>query len=115
MRYFSCIQHCDGVVGNSSSGLLEVPSFRKGTVNIGDRQKGRLRTASVLQAEPEIIAIQEAIKILLARSFQRTLDDLASPCVDESVSSEIIAVLAAKAGSVDVSKRFFLANCSSGL
>ena len=39
LRYLSCISHVDGVVGNSSSGLLEVPSFRKGTINIGDRQR----------------------------------------------------------------------------
>jgi len=64
LRFFSCIQHCDGVVGNSSSGLLEVPSFKKGTVNIGDRQKGRLRAATVMDCEPERAAISEAIKRL---------------------------------------------------
>ena len=41
LRYFSCIEHCDGVVGNSSSGVLEVPTFKKQTINIGNRQKGR--------------------------------------------------------------------------
>lgn len=41
------------MVGNSSSGLAEVPSFKKGTINIGDRQRGRLRVASVLDCEPE--------------------------------------------------------------
>ena len=42
LHFLSCIAHVDGVVGNSSSGLLEVPSFKKGTINIGDRQRGRL-------------------------------------------------------------------------
>ena len=46
LRYLSCISHVDGVVGNSSSGLAEVPSFRKGTINIGDRQRGRLQATS---------------------------------------------------------------------
>ena len=52
LRYFSCIQHVDGVVGNSSSGILEVPSFMKLTVNIGDRQKGRLQGSSIINCEP---------------------------------------------------------------
>ena len=52
LRYFSCVQYIDGVVGNSSSGLLEIPSFKKPTLNIGDRQKGRLQAVSVLNSEP---------------------------------------------------------------
>ena len=50
--YLSCMRLVDGVVGNSSSGLLEAPSLDIGTVNIGDRQKGRLRAASVIDARP---------------------------------------------------------------
>jgi GDP/UDP-N,N'-diacetylbacillosamine 2-epimerase (hydrolysing) len=46
LRYLSCIKHVDGIIGNSSSGLAEVPSLHKGTINIGDRQRGRLRAAS---------------------------------------------------------------------
>ena len=48
LRYFSAINYIDGVVGNSSSGLAEVPSFKKATINIGDRQKGRLKADSVI-------------------------------------------------------------------
>ena len=65
LRYFSCIQNVDGVVGNSSSGLLEVPSFKKGTVNIGDRQKGRLQTSSIINCEPERKDILSSITNLL--------------------------------------------------
>ena len=43
INYLSCLKYVDGVVGNSSSGLIEAPSFKKGTINIGDRQRGRLR------------------------------------------------------------------------
>jgi GDP/UDP-N,N'-diacetylbacillosamine 2-epimerase (hydrolysing) len=46
--YLSCVRHVDGVVGNSSSGIIEVPSFKKGTINIGDRQRGRLRAGSII-------------------------------------------------------------------
>lgn len=66
-RYFSCIQHFDGVIGNSSSGLTEVPSFKKSTVNIGDRQKGRLRAKSVLDCEPKSKDIRLAIDIVLEK------------------------------------------------
>ena len=52
----------DGVIGNSSSGLLEVPYFRKGTINIGERQKGRLKTKSIIDCNPESDSITKAIK-----------------------------------------------------
>ena len=52
LRYLSCIAQVDGVVGNSSSGLAEVPSFKIGTVNIGDRQCGRLQATSVINCVP---------------------------------------------------------------
>jgi GDP/UDP-N,N'-diacetylbacillosamine 2-epimerase (hydrolysing) len=53
LRYLSCIKYVDGVVGNSSSGLTEVPSFAKGTINVGDRQRGRLKAESVIDCDPE--------------------------------------------------------------
>ena len=43
LKYLSCLQYVDIVIGNSSSGLLEVPSFKKATINIGDRQKAESR------------------------------------------------------------------------
>ncbi len=61
-RYFSLIAEVDAVVGNSSSGLYEVPSFHKPTVNIGDRQKGRLFASSVINCPPEKAEIEKAIK-----------------------------------------------------
>jgi UDP-hydrolysing UDP-N-acetyl-D-glucosamine 2-epimerase len=66
LRYFSLIQQMDAVVGNSSSGLYEVPSFHKPTVNIGDRQKGRLLASSVLSCSPEKEEILQAIRKALA-------------------------------------------------
>ena len=73
LRYLSCIQHFDGVVGNSSSGLTEVPSFKKGTINIGDRQLGRLRATSVINCEPDRQAITAALSHLFSDEFQRQL------------------------------------------
>jgi len=66
VRYLSAVAQVDAVVGNSSSGLYEVPSFRKPTVNIGDRQKGRIQASSVINCRTEaadiIRAINEAFK-----------------------------------------------------
>jgi UDP-N-acetylglucosamine 2-epimerase (non-hydrolysing)/GDP/UDP-N,N'-diacetylbacillosamine 2-epimerase (hydrolysing) len=66
-RYLSLMRHADAVVGNSSSGLYEAPSFGVPTVDIGDRQKGRLRAASVISAPVERHAIAAAISAALAR------------------------------------------------
>ena len=72
-RYLSCIKHFDGVIGNSSSGLIEVPSFKKGTINIGDRQKGRIKAQSVINCKPEKSSILKSIEKLNSSDFQRTL------------------------------------------
>lgn len=61
-RYFSLIRQMDAVVGNSSSGLYEVPSFHRPTVNIGDRQKGRLSASSVINCVPQKEEILKAIR-----------------------------------------------------
>lgn len=60
-RYLSAMKHCDAVIGNSSSGVYEAPSFQTPTVNIGDRQKGRLRARSVIDVRPTRSAIRKAI------------------------------------------------------
>ena len=62
LLYFSTIKYCDAVVGNSSSGLLEVPTFKVGTVNIGKRQAGRLKADSIIDCFPEKTSILNAIK-----------------------------------------------------
>ncbi len=72
--FINALQHVDAIVGNSSSGLYEAPSFGIPTVNIGDRQKGRLRAASVIDCAPERQAIRGAIDIALARGRQLTVN-----------------------------------------
>ena len=71
--YLSCINLVDGVIGNSSSGLTEVPSFRKGTINIGDRQKGRLLATSVINVEPTKEEIKKGLSKLYSDSFRASL------------------------------------------
>jgi GDP/UDP-N,N'-diacetylbacillosamine 2-epimerase (hydrolysing) len=93
LRYFSCIQQCDSVVGNSSSGLAEVPSFKKSTVNIGDRQKGRLRAASVIDCEPEREAIVEALQRIWEPEFRMGLTATSNPYGDGSASDCISSLI----------------------
>lgn len=93
LRYLSCMAHVDGVVGNSSSGLAEAPSFRKGTVNIGDRQRGRLKVASVIDCDPDCASILVAIEKLYSSEFQASLKNLVSPYGEGGASEKIVDVL----------------------
>jgi len=93
LRYLSCIAHVDGVVGNSSSGLTEVPSFKKGTINIGDRQRGRLQAMSIINCEPHQKSIADAINILYSPSFQTDLGQTCNPYGEGGASEKIVSTL----------------------
>jgi GDP/UDP-N,N'-diacetylbacillosamine 2-epimerase (hydrolysing) len=93
LRYLSCIRQVDAVVGNSSSGLIEVPSFGKGTLNIGDRQRGRLKAASVIDCAPERSAIGAALQHLYSRTFQAQLSTVRNPYGEAGAGEKVAAVL----------------------
>ncbi|HHV97814.1 MAG TPA: UDP-N-acetylglucosamine 2-epimerase (hydrolyzing) [Clostridiaceae bacterium] len=87
--YFSLIKYVDAVVGNSSSGIYEVPSFKKPTVNIGDRQKGRLMASSVINCTPEKSEIEKAIR----EAFVKDCSDTVNPYGDGNSSAKIIQII----------------------
>ncbi len=93
LRYLSALQYVDAVVGNSSSGLLEAPSFKIGTINIGDRQKGRIKAKSVIDSEPNKDSIKAAIDKLYSGEFQDTLKDVKNPYGEGGATRQIIEVL----------------------
>jgi GDP/UDP-N,N'-diacetylbacillosamine 2-epimerase (hydrolysing) len=93
LRYFSLLRFVDAVVGNSSSGIIEAPSFRIGTINIGDRQKGRIRAASVIDCGPNREEIRKAIKTLYSESFQKKLGRVTNPYGDGKTGPRIKRVL----------------------
>lgn len=93
MRYLSCIAQVDGVVGNSSSGLTEVPSFKKGTINIGDRQRGRLQAESIINCEPNRASITTAFEKLYSNDFQAGLSQVNNPYGEGGASEKIVNVL----------------------
>ena len=95
LGYLSCMREVDAVVGNSSSGLLEAPSFRKPTVNIGDRQSGRLKAASVIDCAPERGAIGAALGEALSPEFARSIRDVKNPYGDGGASDRIVEIVRA--------------------
>jgi GDP/UDP-N,N'-diacetylbacillosamine 2-epimerase (hydrolysing) len=92
LRYLSCVREVDGVVGNSSSALIEVPSLGKGSVNIGDRQRGRLKAESVIDCPPDRVSITAALKQLYSPAFQAKLP-AANPYGEGDASARILPVL----------------------
>ena len=93
LRYLSCIKHVDGVIGNSSSGLTEVPTFKKGTINIGDRQRGRIKAESVIDCKPTTKSISDAIKKLYSSEFQQKLKTVKNPYGSGGASESIVETL----------------------
>lgn len=93
LRYLSCVAQVDGVVGNSSSGLAEVPSFKKGTINIGDRQRGRLRATSVINCDPTRLGIAAALKRLYTADFQASLSQTRNPYGEGGASEKVVKTI----------------------
>jgi GDP/UDP-N,N'-diacetylbacillosamine 2-epimerase (hydrolysing) len=93
LRYLSCLRFVDVVIGNSSSGLIEVPSFHKATIDIGDRQKGRIRGGSVIHCSPAREEIQGALHLALSSGFQERLRDEVNPYDAGNASERILSVL----------------------
>ena len=92
-NYLSAIKHCNVVIGNSSSGIIEAPSFYKPTINIGDRQKGRVIGESVISCHPKKDSIVESIDIALSKKFTDKLKHHKNPYGKGNSSKKILEVL----------------------
>ncbi len=90
LRYLSALQFVDAMVGNSSSGLTEAPSFKIGTINIGDRQKGRIKSDSVIDCLPNKSSIHQAFVKLYSKEFQKVLQTCENPYGNGCASQKII-------------------------
>ena len=93
LNYLSVLKYVDFMIGNSSSGLLEAPSFKIGTINIGDRQNGRIKSESVVDCLPNKKSIKKAIKIIYSNKFQNLLKNVKNPYGNGCASQKIIKVL----------------------
>ncbi|MDA0849244.1 MAG: UDP-N-acetylglucosamine 2-epimerase [Verrucomicrobia bacterium] len=93
LRYLSCLKYVDIVVGNSSSGLAEVPSFKIPTVNIGDRQKGRLKAGSVIDCSPKKNQITSAINRAVSLDFKESCKVIKNPYGKGGASQKIVQTI----------------------
>jgi len=107
VRYLSCVAQVDGVLGNSSSGLTEVPSLKKGTINIGDRQRGRLQASSVINCEPTRESISQAVRTLYSAEFQEELRAVTNPYGIGGASESIVLTLKESSNEDLIKKRFY--------
>lgn len=89
-RYLSALQFCRAVVGNSSSGIIEVPSFHKPTVNIGNRQQGRLSADSVIQCGYSCEEIETALEEALSTTFNEQIKNCENPYEGKDTSLSIV-------------------------
>ena len=92
-RYMTALSHADIVIGNSSSGIVETPSFCVPTVNIGDRQKGRIQAKNILNCDPVCDDIVKAIQKGLSDEFKEYVKDTVNPFGDGTCSEQILEKL----------------------
>jgi len=93
LRYLSALQYVDAVVGNTSSGLVEAPSFKIGTINIGDRQKGRIAGESVIDCSTNVESLSCAFNKLYSKEFQSSLTEAINPYGNGGASMKTKEVL----------------------
>jgi UDP-hydrolysing UDP-N-acetyl-D-glucosamine 2-epimerase len=106
-RYLGLLRMADVMVGNSSSGIIEAPSFKLPVVNIGDRQRGRVRAANVIDCGVQRQEISMALDQALSREFRESLKDLVNPYRRGRTSSQIVSVLKEiELGEALIKKRF---------
>jgi GDP/UDP-N,N'-diacetylbacillosamine 2-epimerase (hydrolysing) len=107
LRYLSAIKYMDAVIGNSSSGLIEVPSFKVPTINIGDRQQGRVKAASVIDCEADEASISAAIEKALSGEFKDKIKASENPYGTNNSSADIVKVLKTTNLENIVKKKFY--------
>lgn len=89
-RYLSLLKYSSGIIGNSSSGIIEAPSLKIPTINIGDRQKGRLKSKSIIDCEPICNEIVNALEKITDREFVDLKCDGSSPYSGDDTAGNIV-------------------------
>jgi UDP-N-acetylglucosamine 2-epimerase (non-hydrolysing)/GDP/UDP-N,N'-diacetylbacillosamine 2-epimerase (hydrolysing) len=93
LKYLSALQFIDAVVGNSSSGLIEVPSFGIPTLNIGHRQQGRIKAKTIVDCESTFENIREKLKLVLSSKYKESCKKSTNPYEKENTAIEILSVI----------------------
>lgn len=107
VNYLSIMGQSQVVVGNSSSGIIEAPSLKVPTVNIGDRQRGRVRAESVIDCNSDRIAISAAISLALSAEFRAKLSTMQNPYDGGQTSANIYGILSEYSARFFEPKRFY--------
>ncbi len=107
IRYLSALQYCEMVIGNSSSGIAEAPSFKIPTINIGDRQLGRIKARSVIDCMNDIDAISTAIRKAKELKAKKELDGITNPYEKSGTSENILLEMRRYLWAKDVMKKKF--------
>jgi len=105
--YLSMLQFVDCVVGNSSSGLIEAPSFKIATLNIGERQQGRIKADSVIDCEATLSGIREGFSRLFSEDFQVLLQDVVNPHGEGEAAEKMTQILKTYPLTNIIKKHFF--------
>jgi GDP/UDP-N,N'-diacetylbacillosamine 2-epimerase (hydrolysing) len=92
-RYLSVMNVCDGLVGNSSSAIVEASVMKKGAVNIGMRQQGRVRGVNIIDCETSAESISKAIDFMYTDSFRDSIKDMSSPYGDGDAAEKIVSII----------------------
>ena len=107
LKFLSTLKYIDGMIGNSSSGLLEAPSFKIGTANLGDRQTGRLKSKSVIDSTFKKKNILRSIETLYSTSFQKNLLTVTNPYGDPGASKKILSKIKTVSLQNLIKKKFY--------
>lgn len=109
VRYLSALKYAAIVIGNSSSGILEAPSFGVPTVNIGDRQRGRIQAKNIINCQVETRAIENAIRKGLDEKFRNYAADAISPYGEGHASEQIVKIIkkVLYTSNIDLKKQFY--------
>jgi GDP/UDP-N,N'-diacetylbacillosamine 2-epimerase (hydrolysing) len=95
-KYLSCMKICDVVLGNSSSGILEAPTLKVATVNIGDRQKGRLQANSIINSDYSFKKIYDSINKSLSLNFKKKIKKTQNPYYKKNTAMNIVNIIEKK-------------------
>lgn len=109
VRYLSALKHAEFVMGNSSSGIIEAPSMKIPTINIGDRQRGRLQAQSIINCAPKTAEIMNAIDKALSPEFKNFCKHVVNPNGDGKTSEKIVSHIKEYCSTyqVDIMKKFY--------
>jgi len=109
LRYLSAMKYCSFIIGNSSSGIIEAPSFCVPTINIGDRQKGRIQAKSTINCEVKENEILAAVKKANSIEFRESLKNIENPYGEGEMSSKIVLILKnyINSNKINLKKKFY--------